>query len=263
MPPSLGQTAMFLSSNTTPPTVGMEGRMEVVLPEPDLTVKAPDRRAPILLRIAYTRPHGTLTYYDLRYVGHVPGQFDLRDWLFNTNGLPVTNLQPLHVSIAGILPQKHNGWLAEQLLLAPSIFGGYRAVVALIVVLWILALVLIIRYGRKGKTALPVPAGVRSRTFADRLRPLIERAANGQLSADEQAALERMLIIHWQRRLGLSGASGTELIACLRQHAEAGVLLRSLEDWLHRPPGTVKVQIESVLAPYRNLPADEPAEVNA
>jgi hypothetical protein len=250
----------ILSSNSQPPTVGMEGRMEAVLPQPGLTVKAPDRRAPMLLRIAYTRPHGTLTYYDLRYIGHVPGQFDLRNYLFTTNGTPATNLPALNVSVAGILPAKHNGWLEEQLLGAPSIFGGYRAVLVIVVVLWISALVPIIRYGRKPKLAASAAPVRRAPSFAERLRPLVERAASGRLSADEQAALERMLITHWQRRLGLSEANGTELISQLRQHAEAGALLRALEDWLHRRPGTVKVDVESALAPYRNLPADEPVE---
>jgi hypothetical protein len=27
-----------------------------------------------------------------------------------------------------------------------------------------------------------------------------------------------------------------------------------LEDWLHRPPGAVKVDVESVLAPYATAP---------
>ena len=50
-------------------------------------------------------------------------------------------------------------------------------------------------------------------------------------------------------------------MASLRQHPEAGVLLGALEDWLHRPPGSgVKVQVESVLAPYRDIPAEEPVE---
>jgi hypothetical protein len=101
----------------------------------------------------------------------------------------------------------------------------------------------------------------RAPTFAERLRPLVERAAAGGLSADEKAALERMLINHWQRRLGLAGADSGELIARLRQHTEAGALLRALEDWLHRPPGSAKVEVELVLAPYRNLPAQEPEEV--
>lgn len=251
----------MLSTNAEPPTVGMEGRLEVLLPEAGLAVKAPDRRAPMLVRIASTRQHGTLIHYDLRYVGLVPGRHDLRDYLVTTGGGPATNLPALSVSVTGVLPDPHNGWLEDQALRAPSMFGGYRGAMTALVVLWIAALFLIVRYGRKPRTSPIETQTVRPPTLAERLRPLVERAAGGPLSADDQAALERMLITHWQRRLGLDGATGGELIASLRQHPEAGVLLRAFEDWLHRPPGSATVEIESMLAPYRNLPADEPAEV--
>jgi hypothetical protein len=46
----------------------------------------------------------------------------------------------------------------------------------------------------------------------------------------------------------------------LRQHREAGALLRALEDWLHRPPGTANVDVAAVLAPYRSIPAPTTAE---
>jgi hypothetical protein len=69
------------------------------------------------------------------------------------------------------------------------------------------------------------------------------------------------LITHWQRRLQLTNANGDELILQLRQHSEAGVLLRALEDWLHRPPGRGEVRVEEFLAPYRHLPEAQPAEV--
>lgn len=255
------QSLSILASNAQPPTVGMEGQLEVILPEAGLTAKTPDHKTPLLLRIAHTQPHGTLTRYDLRYIGRVPGKHDLREYLFNTNGLPATNLAELIVSVSGVLPEQHNGWLEEQALHAPSLFGGYRAVAAIVVVLWIAALFVILRTGRKPKPASVEVAVQRAPTFAERLRPLVERAAAGGLSADEKAALERMLINHWQRRLGLAGTDSGELIARLRQHTEAGALLRALEDWLHRPPGSAKVEVETVLAPYRNLPAEEPAEV--
>ena len=258
---STPRTITILSSNAEPPTVGMEGQLEIILPETGLTAKTPDHRTPLLLRIAHTQPHGTLTRYDLRYIGRVPGRHDLRNYLFNTNGLPATNLAELTIIVSGILPEQHNGWLEEQALNAPSLFGGYRSLAAVVVVLWVLALFVILRVGRKPKTApVEVPAQ-RPPTFAERLRPLVERAAAGGLTADEKAILERMLINHWQRRLGLAGADSGELIARLRQHTEAGALLRALEDWLHRPPGSAKVEVESVLAPYRNLPAGETEEI--
>jgi len=253
----------IVSSNAQPPTVGMEGQLVVILPEAGLTTKAPDLHTPVHLRIAYTRPHGTLTHYDLRYIGRVSGEHDLRDYLFTTNGFPATNLPALKVSVIGLLAEPYNGWLEPQGIRVPSLFGGYRGISIVVVVLWILALFVIIRFGRKSKTVTLEVQTQRPPTFAERLRPLIERAAAGQLTAEEKAMLERMLLTHWQRRLDLTGKNGDEVMARLRQHPEAGVLLGALEDWLHRPPGSVKVEVERVLAPYRNLPDETPAEVAA
>jgi hypothetical protein len=33
--------------------------------------------------------------------------------------------------------------------------------------------------------------------------------------------------------------------------------LRSLEDWLHRPPGSASVDVAAVLAPYKDVPAEQ------
>lgn len=255
--------AQVLASNTTPPTVGMEGRLEIILPEAELTAVASDHHAPMVVRIASAQPHGTLTRYDLRYIGRVPGQHDLRDYLLISNGVPATNLPALGVEVAGLLPTPHNGWLEEQAHRSPSLFGGYRAVMIAVILLWIVALAVILRVTRKPKsTEVEMPAS-RVPSLADKLRPLVERAAAGRLSADEKALLERMLITHWQRRLRLHGMNGEDLISRLRAHPEAGALLRTLEDWLHRPPGSPQVSVEPVLEPYRNLPVEEPGEVGA
>jgi hypothetical protein len=239
----------------------MEGQLDVALPLAGLITKPGDHRAPMLVRIAATQPYGTLTRYDMRYSGRVPGNHDLRDYLFTAEGLPATNLPALNVAVAGLLPTPHNGWLAEQDREPPSLFGGYRATLVVIVVLWALAFFAIWRLGRRPKPVTTVGPVQREPTFAERIRPLVERAAAGTLSADEKATLERMLIAHWQRRLELTDAAGDELIQRLRQHTEAGVLLRALEDWLHRPPGRGEVRVEEFLAPYRNLADEKPAEV--
>jgi hypothetical protein len=245
-----------------PPLVGVESRLEIALPEAGLTARTPERMSSVHLRINLTKPHGNLHFYDLRYIGRVPGDFDLRDFLLTANGLPATNLPPLPISVSGILPAQHNGWLEEQKASEPSLAGGYKKLAILAVALWVLALLVLFRFGRKEKSEVVVAPVERPLTFAERLRPLLERAAAGKLSADEKALLERMLITHWQGRLGLHGKGGDEVIAHLRKHAEAGELLRALEDWLHRPPGSATVSVEAVLKPYHNLPAEEPlAEV--
>jgi hypothetical protein len=257
------QAPVVLSSNSTPPTVGMEGQLDVALPVAELTTKPGDHRAPMLLRIAHSQPHGTWTRYDLRYIGRVPGQHDLRNYLFTADGLPATNLPPLNVGIAGLLPNPHNGWLEEQAQQTPSLLGGYRTTLAVIVVLWVVAFFVIWRSGRRTKIKADTASIQREPTFAERIRPLVERAAAGKISADDKATLERMLITHWQRRLNLTNANGDELIHRLREHSEAGVLLRALEDWLHRPPGRGEVRVEEFLAPYQQLADPKPAEATA
>jgi hypothetical protein len=234
----------------------MEGRLEVILPDAGLTAKTPDRRAPVLLRIAYTRPHGTLTFYDLRYIGREPGRFDLHNYLVTTNGALATNLPALTVAVSGVLPTPHNGWLEEQALRSPSFFGGYRIVLVTVIALWVVAFFVILKMGRKAEIIAPVMT-TRAPTFSERIRPLVERAATGTLSGDDKAALERLLINYWQQRLALRDMDGEELITRLRKHDEAGALLRALEDWLHRPPGRASVAIESVLAPYRESPMED------
>lgn len=261
---AIGQNSIIvLSSNSSPTTVGMEGQLDVALPLAGLITKPGDHRAPMLLRVAHSQPHGTLTRYDLRYIGRVPGQHDLRDYLFTADDLPATNLPALNVSIAGLLPNPHNGWLEEQAQQAPSLLGGYRTTLAVIIVLWIIGFFVIWRSGRSKKAVANNAPVQREPTFAERIRPLVERAAAGSLTADEKAALERLLITHWQRRLNLTSASGDELIARLRQHSEAGVLLRALEDWLHRPPGRGEVRVEEFLAPYRDIAKAGPQEAHA
>ncbi len=243
----------ILSSNSAPPTVGMEGRIEVLLPA-GLEAAVATNKSVLLLRIASTRPHGSQVHYDLRYIGRLPGEHDLRNYLIDGNGEPATNLSPISVTVAGILPGSHNGWLEDQALRPPSVLGGYRGLVGTLIVVWALLLIPLVFLRRKPLEPAG-PEAAREPSLAERLQPLVEQAAAGALSADGQAALERMLIQHWQRRLQLADSSGEQLIQRLREHPEAGRLLRALEDWLHRPPGTVVVSIDDLLAPYRNLPS--------
>ena len=57
-----------------------------------------------------------------------------------------------------------------------------------------------------------------------------------------------------------------DAVVRLKEHREAGALLRALEDWLHRPPGSASVDVAAVLAPYRDVPAEQdfvPADAGA
>ena len=233
------------------PTVGIEERLEVQLPGTLLTAKPPERSDKIIVRIADTRPHGTLIHYDLRYIGLVPGEYDLRPLLSRADGSSTADLPALKVQIAPLLPPEHQGQLNLRTPGLIAALGGYKTMMIGIAVLWVVAAIPLLRKRRVTTVAAsnePAPP-----TLADRLRPLVERAAAGQLPADGQAELERLLLGHWQRRLGLESVAPAEAIRKLREHPEAGSLLRALEDWLHRRPGTARVDLDAVLAPYARL----------
>jgi len=237
------------------PTVGIEGRLEVLLPTPALIAKPADRAAPMNVRIAATRPHGALTQYDLRYIGLVPGEYDLRAYLLPKEGTPAASLPPLNVTVRGLLPEENEGRLALVPRSAFARLGGYQAVMTGTAALWLLCAIPLFLAHRRRKAVAIAPVAAPPPTLAERLHPLVEAASHGTLTADEQAHLERMLIGHWRERLALDSLDPSEAMSRLRAHPEAGGLLRALEDWLHRRPGSAAVDLEAVLAPYAAQPS--------
>lgn len=237
------------------PTVGIEGKIVLMLPGTRLKTVPTDPKAPMTVRIADAQPRGTATQYDLRYIGQVPGTYDLRKYLAREGGSTTNDLPAIEVRVTGLLPADHQGQLAprdEQRL--PSL-GGYRSLMIAVGIVWI-GMIIPFWLSRRKAAAVAAEKGPAPLTMADRLRPLIVRATSGQISSDEKAQLERLLLGHWRERLSLKDDEPAAAMAQLRAHPEAGVLLRALEDWLHRPPGRTVVDLESFLAPYaRAAPA--------
>jgi len=237
-------------------TVGMAGRIDqIVLPGPELEVKPnEDRKSPIVLRIAATYPHGTAFRYDLVYYGLEPGAFDLKDYLRRKDGSLTADVSKLPVTIRATLPPGQILPHALEVQAAPAL-GGYRTALLVGGVVWCLGLAALLFVGRRRKMQTAA-APARPLTLADRLRPLVEGAMAGTLNAVDRAELERTLLAFWRERLALADAKPAEAFAQLREHAEAGLLLRCLEDWLHRPAPALAIDVSELLAPYR---APEPA----
>jgi hypothetical protein len=231
----------------------MEGRVEVILPGTALEAKPFEHKSRLVLRIAETRPRGDSIWYDLRYIGLVPGKYDLRGYVQRLDGSTTNNLPPIPVSVSPLLPESHDGLLVEEVASPFGRLGGYTTLMIAAAVVW--ALLFLPLVWRHRKRLAPAVAPPREPTLADRLRPLVEQAAAGKLSGDGQAQLERMLLNYWRDRLNLGALDMAEAIGKLRDHPEAGELLRALEAWLHRPKGSVTVDVAEVLRPYRNIPS--------
>jgi len=242
------------------PTVGMEGKVDVVIPGALLEAKPVDDKAPMIVRVASATPVENGTRYDLRYIGLEPGKYDLKQYLFRIDGSTNAPVPSIPVTIAGVLPQDHKGQLAAVDGSPLRFLGAYKWLLIAVSVLW-LAMLYPLIFAKRKRASVVVDTAPPAPTLADRLQPLVQQAAEGTLSADGKSQLERLLLTHWRERLHLADASMADALARLRQHREAGALLRALEDWLHRPPGTANVDVAAVLAPYRSAPA--PAEVRA
>lgn len=236
-------------------TVGMEGQMDVQIGGAALTAKAPDRAAPLTLRIASTRPHGTLIHYELRYIGLVPGKYDLRDYLIRPDGTSPTDGLPLTVEISGVLPLDHRGHLVQPPETPFQRLGGYKTLLAAGVGLWALCAIPLWLTRRRSREPSVIVQEDAPSGIIDQLRPLVELARAGKLTIEGKARIERLLLAHWRERLDLGDIDPAAAIVRLREHPEAGALLRTLEDWLYRPPGTTSVDIDAALAPYATQPA--------
>jgi hypothetical protein len=237
------------------PTVGMAAWIrDLVLPGSELEARPAEDDAPLVLRVAAVYRHGDAHRYDLVFYGLEPGAYDLRDWLRRRDGTSADDLPPIPVSVRSVLApgqvEPHRLAVGD-----PPALGGYRRALIAAGVAWTAGLVLILAWGRRRRRA--AAPGARAATLAEVLRPLVERALEGTLSGRERARLELALIAFWRRRLGLEGLAPHQALAALREHAEAGALLRALEDWLHRPEPRAAVDVAALLAPYRELGADE------
>jgi hypothetical protein len=245
------------------PTVGMEGRLQIVIPGSLVEAKPVDEKAPMIVRIAASTQDQNGTRYDIRYIGLEPGSFDLKRCLFRIDRSTTPEIPSIPVTIGGVLPEDHQGQLVAENVSPLRFLGAYKWLLIAIGVAWVAMLYPLI-FARRKRAAAVVESAPPPPTLADRLRPLVQQAAEGTLSADGKGQLERLLLGHWRERLHLADVGMADAMTRLRQHREAGALLRALEDWLHRPPGSATVDVAAVLEPYRSIPAPAaPPEVHA
>ncbi|MFO0808476.1 MAG: hypothetical protein U0746_07625 [Gemmataceae bacterium] len=241
----------------TPVTgVGVAGKLEqLVLPGTELEVKPiEDRKAKVVLRIVGAYKHGTAYRYDIEYYGLEAGKYDLRELLQRKDGGATTDLPSIPVEVKGVLPPGHVLPHDPVTGGGPSI-GGYRKLVYLALAAWALVMIAIVFLGRRQQAETKIALG-RPVTLADRLRPLVERGARGELSPTDRADLERTLMAFWRTRLGLTKSRPADAIASLKQNPDSGPLLKQLEAWLHKPGSSEGVDVASLLRPYQNLPAN-------
>lgn len=239
-------------------SVGETGSLEqVVLAGPKLIPKPHDRESRFVVRVDAVYPHGSDWRYDLSFYGLEPGRYNVVDYLQTESGESAGGAKPLWVEVYSVLPRAKNTPHALEFQPTPRP-GRYREWAVVAVVLWVTGLIALI-WGGRVRRRRQQEAPRRRVTLADRLRPLVRRAEQGELTTAEQAELERLLISYWQRRLELEAMPPAEMMARLREDEQAGPLLRQLEAWLHHPRPQAPGDLEELLRPYRDV-ADPEAD---
>lgn len=238
-------------------TVGVFVKLEqVVLPGSQIeALPLDDDQRPVVVRIIESFPHGTDYRYDFEYYGLDPGEYDLRDYLRRQDGTAINDLPPMPIKIVSLLPagQVQPNPLAVHK--TPRV-GGYRSTMISVGLIWLLVLLCLLFGARQNKKSRAGSANSPV-TFAERLRPAIDAAIAGDMTSEQHSELELMLVTFWRRKLNMDNLPMDESLRRLREHEEAGPLLRQLEDWLHRPSANEStVDVPELLRPYQGIPAD-------
>jgi hypothetical protein len=245
-------TVLLSSAAPAEKGIGLESDVVITLDRGDYLPRPMDDRTPLILRLDGVKPaeKGRFTY-SFHYISFEPGSYRLADYLMHPDGSPATDLGETPIEINSILPPDFQGELNP---FSPRPFpklGGYRMVLGGLAVLWLCGLPALIWLGRKKKAVLVEEAVIPTPSYAERIRPFVEAAAAGNLTASGQAELERLLTGYWREKVAGPEQRMSESLAALKKHPEAGSLLRALERWLHQPGGASKSEIERLLEPYR------------
>lgn len=234
-------------------TVGYPALIQsVTIDGPKLEAKPIESRdQALILRIVDSFVHGDGFRYDLEYYAFETGRYNLADYLQTADGNSPEGLPNLMVEVTAIKPA---GEATVPNPLSKRNLGFRRYYLSAILVgsiLWILGLLAILFWGR-GKTRRNVRSK-KQRTVADRLRPLIDKAASGELDSREQAELERVLDSFWRKKLRIEHLPPKKFRETLREHPEASKMLSQLDLWLHQPGEENTADVNGLLEPYQEL----------
>lgn len=224
---------------------------EIYIPGGEVKAKPRrDREPPLVVRILEVKPAKDGSRYDFEVQGLEAGRYNLADYLEPADGSQGTKLPEIPLEITSALPAglSYPGKIERGEL--PKL-GGYRTTMTMLGGVWLAGLGAILLW--KKKKPLGLEAGsTPPPSLAERLRPLVGQASKGNLSPDDRAKLERLVIGHWRGRLPeVAALTPAEAMVKLRTDPEASPLILALERWLHAPASaTSQAEIEQLLAPY-------------
>lgn len=214
--------------------LGVEEAVIIRYSGPRLVARPYRRGASVNLRIADEVQTGPVRVYDVRYVVNLPGQFDITEYLTSADGNPIDDLPSFEVRGLTRLTKDIETRILEIEDVGVGVWHWYHETLVGLGAFWGLWLLGLIFVGRPKRKPKPRPSPPQP-SLAERIVRYVEALARGELSLEDSAQFEILLLKHWREKLDLNQQ---RLAAACRQiggNAELGELYRKLQSWLHDP----------------------------
>jgi len=214
--------------------LGVEEAVIIRYSGPRLVARPYRRGASVNLRIANIVEQDAIQVYDVRYVVNLPGEFDLIDYLTSTDGNPIDDLPSFKVRGLTSLTKDIETRIQEIEDAGVHIWHWYYETLAAMGVCWVGWLLGLIFVGRPKRPAKPPPAPPEP-TIVEQIERYLRMLAREELTVEEKARLEVLLLEHWRERLGLRRYRMASACRQIQQSDTLGQLYEKLAAWLHNP----------------------------
>lgn len=214
-------------------TIGVEGSRTVEIAGPELSAAPFTPGDAVAVRIVDARPTTGGFRYDLRYMAFGPGKHDLAPSLKRADGTSPDSRADLKITVAALIPEDYSGELYTTPTSPVELHTRYKYYMGAAWILWGSLLIPLAWWGhkrrRKAVRLAPPPS------LVERLRTLLTQATRDDLTVEEKADLEALLLAFWAERLKLSEARLSATIERLRRHPQAAAQWNRVERWIHSP----------------------------
>lgn len=226
---------------------GTAGSIEVEHAGAALRAKAGEPNAPVLVRV---RPASRAGFFTVEYLGLRTGEFDLAALVERVDGRPA-ELGSIPIRFESRLPANAGTDVFGQRPEELDLRVWYREAMIALAAAWLLAPVIVIfrrRLARKPVEAVAMTP--QEPTTIDRLRAILSETGARELSVDERARME-LLLLRAMREHAPAARSARELaavLASLRRGEATGEVVRAVEAWTHAERGSAREQAVAAAA---------------